>query len=317
VDLACPDRDAAAAVAGLLAATEAAEPTGEHYGTEDVREELTAPNLRLPEGSVSVWDGARLLAYALTVPRETANPGAPAARRTAGPSRLPRPGPGRAVDRVVRARRRRPARAGLSPRAAGNFTRARTKASGDRGCARGRRIPEGPHLRDNADEPGFAAAAAGVPADLRLVPFAARFDEATWVAMNDAFAGHWGTTPYSPEMWRHRVTGSQPFRPEPSFLLVTEGGEVASFVLCALAEAGSGEAAAREVLVSFVGTCAALRGRGIAGALLPRGGPSPRAGFQSATLQADVDNAHNALGIYRRCGFEVTIVCGLDMRPMS
>jgi ribosomal protein S18 acetylase RimI-like enzyme len=40
-------------------------------------------------------------------------------------------------------------------------------------------------------------------------------------------------------------------------------------------------------------------------------------GFQSATLQADVDNAHNALGTYRRCGFEVTIVCGLDMRPMS
>jgi hypothetical protein len=56
----------AEAVAELLTAAEAAEPTGERYRTEDVREELTAPNVRLAEGSVSVWEGS---------PREAANPG--------------------------------------------------------------------------------------------------------------------------------------------------------------------------------------------------------------------------------------------------
>lgn len=310
--------DDAEAIADLLAATEDIEPTGEHYSVADVREELTAPNVRLGDGSVSVWDGARLVGYALAVPREAANPehrmrvemAVHPEFRDAEPAKqlldwLERTAPVLHAETFPNARLELHARVYDSQRwyasvlDAGGFAEARSFAT----------------MRADMDE---LPPRPDLPSTLRLARYDPAYEDATREAVNDAFSGHWGMTPYSPELWRHRMIGSPAFRPETSFLLLGEDGEVGSFVLSAFYAAEFEVTRVREVLIAYVGTRAVLRGQGVATALLAHTLDVAREqGYERAALEVDESNAYNALDIYRRCGFEVTQRVYAWVRPLS
>ncbi|MBB2935893.1 ribosomal protein S18 acetylase RimI-like enzyme [Amycolatopsis bartoniae] len=466
----------AGAIAELLHAAEAVEPTHEHYSVDDVREELTAPNVRLPDGSTSAWDSGRLIGYAMAVPREEANPEhrmrvelqvhpecrelgkpliewllatapklhsqtfpqaplelharshenqrwyaallteagftrsrsfatmradlrgagfgpdsggaalvraglgldssaaalgraglgpassaadlgpggsdgaaldpgessladlAPAdiGRADLGPAELGRAelgradlgpmGPGAAALGPVGsgAADSSPVnsgppdlgpvdtgRAGLGPDSGGADLGPGESSLADLGMADIGRADFGPADLARADLGPAGSGAAVVPhelpADLRLAGYAPEHEEATRLALNEAFRGHWGMAAYSPELFRHRVTGSPVFRPESSFLLLSDAGEVASFVLSAFYESDAEATGVRELQVSYVGTRAASRGRGVATALLAHTLRVAREqGYERAALGVDESNAHNALNIYRRVGFEVS-----------
>jgi ribosomal protein S18 acetylase RimI-like enzyme len=257
-------------------------------------------------GSTSAWDGDRLVAYVLVVPREAANPAHrmrieslvhPEYRDAAVGARLiewcvrtavplhEQAFPDASLELHARAYESQRWYAGVLN--ANGFERKRSFAT--------MRADLGPQ-----------SAEPELPAELRLVRFEDTYDEAARLAVNDTFAGHWGSTPYSPELWRHRTTGSPAFRPELSSLLLAGNGEVSAFVLCAFYEEDAMVSGVREVLVSFVGTRAALRGRGIATALLLHTlAEARKQGYERAALGVDMNNANNALDIYRRCGLEV------------
>ncbi|GAA4662066.1 GNAT family N-acetyltransferase [Amycolatopsis dongchuanensis] len=304
-------------VAGLLRAAEAVEPTHEHHSVEDVREELTAPNVRLRDGSTSVWSGERLLGYAMAVPRVEANPEHrmrvelqlhPDHRESGLGERLVgwllRTGPQLHAQTFPDADLELHGRAHENQRwyarllEANGFARLRSFAT---------------MRMDLGEQP----VPRPLPGELRLAGYAPEHDEAIRDALNDTFAGHWGMTAYSPELFRHRVTGSPAFRPETSFLLLGEHGEVAAFVLSAFYESDAAATGVRELLVSYVGTRGELRGRGIATALLTHTVTVAREqGYERATLGVDESNAHNALGVYQRVGFEVTDRAYAYVRPV-
>jgi ribosomal protein S18 acetylase RimI-like enzyme len=309
--------DDAEAIADLLHAMEDVEPTGEHYSADDVRDELTAPNVRLADGSVSVWDGPRLAAYAVAVPREAANPEHRMRVELAVRPEYRDAELGKQLlewlERtacVLHAETFPDARLELHARVyesqrwyasvleAGGFAEVRSFATMR---AELDELPPRPYL----------------PSTLRLAGYEPAYENVTRDAVNDAFSGHWGMTPYSPELWRHRMIGSPAFRPETSFLLLRDGGEVGAFVLSAFYEAEFEVTGVREVLIAYVGTRSALRGQGVATALLAHTLVVAREqGYERAALEVDESNAHNALDIYRRCGFEVTQRVYAWVRPL-
>ncbi|GAB2988819.1 GNAT family N-acetyltransferase [Amycolatopsis acidiphila] len=309
--------DDAEAIADLLEAAEAVEPTNEHYSAEDIRDELTVPNVRLADGSVSVWDGPRLVGYAMAVPREAANPEHRMRVELAVHPEYRDVELGKQLlewqERTAQALHAKTfpnARLELHARVyesqqwyasvlqAAGFAMARSFATMR---AELEKLPPRPEL----------------PPSLRLVGYEPAYEDPTREAVNDAFSGHWGMTPYSPELWRHRMIDGPAFRPRTSFLLLTEDGEVGSFVLSAFYQAEMEVTGVREVLIAYVGTRSALRGHGVATALLAHTLVAARdQGYERAALEVDESNAHNALDIYRRCGFEVTQRVHAWVRPM-
>ncbi|WP_158893953.1 GNAT family N-acetyltransferase [Amycolatopsis anabasis] len=298
----------AEAVAGLLAAANQVDPTGEHYSAEDVREDVASPNVDLAGGTTTAWDGDRLVAVVIPRVRDAANPVHqlrfemcvhPGYRDGEIGARL--------IDWLVRAatelHRRRFPDAPLELHGSTHENQRWLTALFETHGFR--------HARSFVDmraDLSVLPPNRPLPTDLRLVRFEDKYDELTRQARNDTFAEHWGSTVQSPEAWRHMITGSQSFRPDLSFLLLSPGeDEVAAFVLSAHFESDTAATGIRELYVSNVGTRRAMRGRGVATALLGHTLAEAKAhGFQRSVLGVDVDNATGALGIYQRCGFSVT-----------
>src|SRR3954468_10496234 len=66
--------DDAPALAGLYAAAEEVDRTGDHFSAEDLRDELEAPNVDLARATAGAWAGDRLVGYGLVLRRATATP---------------------------------------------------------------------------------------------------------------------------------------------------------------------------------------------------------------------------------------------------
>lgn len=298
--------DANAAVE-LLAAAEKADPTGEHHSAEDFLEEISSPNLDLARGTISAWDGERLVAYAEARFRDAAEPvhqmrvsasvhpdhrspelGAEIVRwfLRAGRDLHERTFPAAALALHGHSHESQHWYADVLT--AGGFTRARTFLD----------------MRADLDALPPSEDLPHLPGELRLVPFTTEYDEATRLARNATFAEHWGSTDQSPAAWRHLVTGSGSFQPELSFLVLGQGDVVMAFVLSAFFEADFRATGVRELYVSNVGTRQEWRGQGVATVLLAHTITEARArGFHRASLGVDVDNVNRALGVYERCGF--------------
>ena len=290
----------APALARLYAAAEEIDRTGEHYSAEDLRDELAGPNIDLARATTGIWAGDDLVGYGVVRRRDAANPVHmirlhsvvhPAHRADTLGARLTdwllktsrevheRTFPGAPLELVHGAYRNERWTAGVLE--AAGYELLRTMVTMRVGLDP---LPPQPPL----------------PGDVVPVPFGFEYDLATLDARNDTFAGHWGSTVYTDEAWRHLVTGARDFRPDLSFL-VLDGDRVGAFVL---SRVYSAEADVREQCISWVGTRAALRGRGIAAGLIGHALEAGKAaGFERAVLSVDVDNANRALKVYERCGF--------------
>ncbi|WP_410623256.1 GNAT family N-acetyltransferase [Amycolatopsis sp. cmx-8-4] len=306
-----------AALARLYAAAEEVDRTGEHFSTEDLREELEGPNIDLATASTGAWADDRLVGYGLVRRRDAANPVHmirlqsvvhPDHRDDAVGAHLvewftrtssavhERAFPGAPLELHHGSHQNERWIAGVL--AAAGYEHQRTMVDMRVGLAD---LPPQPPLPDGVEP----------------VPFDFEYDLATLDARNDTFGDHWGSTAYEPDAWRHLVTGSKDFRPDLSFL-VLDGEKVLAFVLSHFYASEAEATGIREHYATWVGTRDALRGRGVASGLLGHTVLAAKAaGFERSALNVDVDNAHRALGVYERCGFRVEDEWHVYVRPVA
>ncbi len=292
-------------LADTFAAAELVEPIDEHYSAEDLAEEISSPNIDLPTASTSAWDGDTLVAYGVLRRRDAANPAHMVRVET-----LVHPG---YRDDAIAAHLTawfeetgKEIHAKSFPDAplelhASTNTRQRwlTDVLVDAGYGHARWFVD--MRADLASIPP----AKPLPEEFPLVAYEEEYEAMTLRSRNETFEGHWGSTEQSPEAWRHRVVGAKDFQPELSFLLLSpERDRVVAMVLSAFFASDAAATGVKDLYVSHVATDAALRGRGIAGALLGHALVQAEAkGFQRASLNVDQDNSHRALGVYERVGF--------------
>lgn len=132
-------------------------------------------------------------------------------------------------------------------------------------------------------------------------PYTPELSEATRLAHNEAFSTHWGSTPWSVERWQDFV-GSRTFRPGICFLSLGPDGSVEAFSMARQWVDG-------EAWIDLVGTRPAARGRGLARACLSATlRAAAEAGFRTAGLDVDSQNAQGAGALYSSLGFEVVRV---------
>ncbi|WP_181775822.1 GNAT family N-acetyltransferase [Amycolatopsis pittospori] len=292
-------------LAATFAAAERVEPIDEHYNAEDLAEEIGSPNVDLPTATTSAWDGDTLVAYGLLRRRDAANP-----------AHMVR------VETLVHPEYRDDA---IAEHLAGWF-----EETGKQVHAKA--FPDAPlelHAAANTKQrwltdvllnSGYEHArwfvdmradlasippAKPLPEEFPLVTYEEKYEALTLRSRNETFADHWGSTDQSLEAWRHLVVGGKDFQPDLSFLLLSpERDRVVAMVLSAFFASDAAVTGVKDLYVSHVATDAALRGRGIAGALLGHAIAQAKAkGFQRASLNVDQDNSHNALGVYERVGF--------------
>ncbi|OXM61870.1 GNAT family N-acetyltransferase [Amycolatopsis vastitatis] len=293
------------ALARLYAAAEEVDRTGDHFSEDDLREELEGPNIDLVRATVGAFAGDRLIGYGLIRRRDAATPvhmirlqsvvhpehrddavGAHLVEWFAHTSRKvnERAFPGAPLELHHGLHQNERWIAGVL--AGAGYRHVRTMVNMRVGLAD---LPPQPPLPDG----------------LEAVPFDFEYDLAVLDARNDTFAGHWGSTIYQPDAWRHLVTGSKDFRPDLSFL-VLDGDKVLAFVLSHFSASEAEATGIREHYATWVGTREVLRGRGVASGLLGHTLRAAKdAGFDRSALNVDVDNAHRALGVYERCGYRV------------
>jgi mycothiol synthase len=169
-------------------------------------------------------------------------------------------------------------------------------------------------------ERGLDAELAGspVPPGVRLTAFGPEHVEDARLIRNEAFADHWGATPWSAEEWQ-RFMSYQAFRPAFSFLAY-EADEPLGLVIGHEYDSITASTGRRELYIATVGTRAMARKRGIASALLTAAlSAGRRDGCAIASLHVDADSPTGALGLYQRVGFTVssTNVSQLKAVPLT
>ncbi|WP_052869079.1 GNAT family N-acetyltransferase [Streptomyces niger] len=322
--------DSAPAWLELHHAVERADATGEHADTEEFLEVLADPKLDPDRDSLGLWDGPRLVAYAvLHTPH-----GALDAARFQGDAQVHPGWRHRGIgDRLF---------AWLEERA-----QARQAADAELSGLRGELLLEGmadqEDLAKLAERRGFTPCRwwfrmkqpldggrpepRPAPEGTRLVTYEAAYSEATRLAHNDAFRDHWNFTPFDETDWQTWVTGAKAFRPAMSRLLVTDEGvadkevadkEVAAYLLAEESTAETAATGSRDCHVGYLGTRRAYRGRGAAPALLREVLRTARdAGYDTVSLTVDTANPSGALGFYEESGFVVERETVTYTRPLA
>ncbi|MEU8782744.1 GNAT family N-acetyltransferase [Streptomyces sp. NPDC048637] len=291
-------------VAALLAGCEAADGIGVAVrGAEGVREDLSAPGIDLNGGTTSVWSGGEPAAYATTRIREHAEP---AHQLT--------------LDIAVHPAHRTP-----------SMIRQLLDWCQNTGARRHRELYDGTplelHVRTHHGQAWLAEAldtagyrrersywgmrldldshrligAPAMPTGTEIVPFDDAFDAKLLAARNAIFADNWGSAPMTARTWRHSITASPYFRPESSFLLLSERNqEILCYLLCTeLVDTCTD----RELYLANAGTQPALHGKGLYRAVFTHTLARAKAqGYRWAVLDVDATNPMAAGGFYERRG---------------
>ncbi|MFH8796482.1 GNAT family N-acetyltransferase [Streptomyces sp. NPDC017941] len=318
----------------LLEAVERADRAGEHIDAEELHEALSDPKLDLEHDTLGLWDGPRLVAYAvvytpygaLDVARfQGAAAVRPEWRRRGVGSRL-------VTWMEDRAAALHAAHPELSALPGELLLDGQAKDEGLRHLAeRSGYTPCRWWFEMKHPLTGDAPPARPAPEGTRPVPFDATYDEATRLAHNDAFRDHWNFTPFDRTDWNTWVTGPASFRPAMSRLLVTDsggpgdaaaggqapGGEVVAYLLAEESDAETAATGRRDCHVGYLGTRRAHRGRGAAPALLTELLRAAReSGYDTASLTVDTANPSGALGFYEGAGFVVSRESVTYARPL-
>lgn len=295
--------DDAAGVLGVLAALERAEPTDEHWGMDDVLEQMRSPGLDLGRHSYGVFDGDRLVGFGVLMlsPPDTAfraylfgGVDPTHERRRIGTAIVEE-----LVGRAIALRDEHdPALPGefklwIPSTRAGTAALARARGFETwRWFFRMQRDLTRP-IAATDPRPGFA-----------LRPYRTEDEEATRLARNAAFADHWGSVSTDHERWHAAFEGSATFRPRHSRVATASDGSLVAFVMV---QEFVSDTAARGYAtghIAVVGTVRAARGHGLATALVGAVMQSLAGdGYRYAELVVDADSPTGAGRIYERVGF--------------
>lgn len=299
--------------AALLAACEAVDDTGEHYGEADLAEEYANPDVDPAHDIIGAWDGEELVGYTLVYPRSTDGTHQrvhlegmthPAHRGRGVGTLLVRAMLARAD--AVHAQRNPllPLRLGVSGVSTNS---AQEELLGEHGL-----VPERWSFAMRAGLPVAGAAHPGppaaLPADLVLRTWTPELDAALHAAHNEVFLDHPNFTPWTEVMWEQWVRGSRSFRPDVTLLVTPadRADHVVAYVQTSEFDAHQAATGRREAYVAKVGTRREHRGRGLAALLLAEAlRRYTEAGYDEAALDVDSENPTGALGVYSRAGFEV------------
>jgi mycothiol synthase len=294
--------------AGLLAAAEPVDDTGENYDADDLVEELADESIDPARDTKGLWLGDKMLGYALVRGATGVVDGvyrvhvegtvAPADRRRGHGQRLLDWSLARA--REVHAERHPDVPGTFAVRVGEAVTGAHAMLE-RAGFVRARWFFQ---LTRSLDQ---APPAVRVPDGLRLVPYDGGYDEQTRLAHNEAFGDHWGSSPSTPQSWAHWSVGQRAFRPALSYLMLDDlagANPVVGYLLSYEYDADTAATGIREAYVGILGTRREWRGRGVARALLGTAvGAYGDAGFARTSLDVDADNATGALGLYTSLGY--------------
>ena len=292
--------------AGLLAACEAIDNTGEHFGEADLAEFLIDPDMDLPRGSMSAWDGPEMVGDCLLQFRPSAQPVHqmrcygdvhPQYRGRGIGSRLLAWAEGAAAELHTERYGARPLALEVQCQA-GNARALRLFAQ--HGYREARRF------YTMACDLSAPPPDRPVPEGVKIASFTPDLSADALLVRNEAFHDHWGSADTAPDRWELQI-GSEAFRAEYSLLGTDDAGTPLSIVMCYEFDAATAATGHRDLHVWLVGTRRAARGRGIASALLARALAVARAdGFVTASLGVDADSPTGAVGVYERLGFTVT-----------
>jgi GNAT superfamily N-acetyltransferase len=141
------------------------------------------------------------------------------------------------------------------------------------------------------------------PESVEIIPWDRSLDEGTRLAMNEAFADHWGSTPMDAEAFGHFIERSA-VRLDLSFQAV-DGDEVVGYSLNGFFPDDEEATGRREGWVRSLGVRRPWRGRGVASALLEHSfNAFLDAGMTHSILGVDTENPTGAFGVYERLGYE-------------
>jgi len=301
-------RDDAAAVNDLLAAAETVDRTEEHYSVADVEEELENPMIDLGRDWLLIERDDQVVGQCRLMPR------APDGDRvslaidgTVHPDHRRQGIGSRVIPMMVARAHEYAAERGLGPVITGSAPSANTDLEAI--FARQGLVPERwSFLMEadlHADEVGVDEPS--VPDGYTLGTWEGIDHDEMRATHNIAFVGHYGFTPWSPEMWAQWVSTSRNFRPELSLVLRDASGAIAAYVQTSEFDATQEVTGLREAFVAKVGTTPPHRRRGLASLLLRIALRRYReAGFDKSTLDVDSENPTGALGIYEKAGFTTT-----------
>jgi mycothiol synthase len=138
-----------------------------------------------------------------------------------------------------------------------------------------------------------------------LVPFDVARDEEVRRAHNRAFVDHFGTAERDAYAWQTWFTGQKAFRPELSWLALSDGA-VVGYSLVYEYDADTAATGVREAYLGQIGVLPEARGRGVASACIAASLHAAAAdGLGRAGLTVDTQNTTGALGLYEHLGFAV------------
>ncbi|MCO7218871.1 GNAT family N-acetyltransferase [Klenkia sp. PcliD-1-E] len=292
------------AVAGLLAAAERVDDTGEHHDADDLAEYWFAPFVDADRDLRVVVDGDDVVAAGAAV--------APPTFRDAYAVHLDgRVHPDRRGEGIGRAllawqvERGRQIHAERHPEAHGRLTvLALDTVAGLEGLLRRSGFEPARWFQTMA-RPLTDLPAPRVVDGVQLVPFDWARDEQVRHAHNAAFTEHYGSSERDRTSWESMFTGQRAFRPDLSVLAV-EDDEVLGYVLAYLYEADTAATGEADAYYGQIGVVPSARGRGLSKAVITAAlAAAAAAGCDSASLEVDTDNVSDAQGLYTSLGFAV------------
>jgi mycothiol synthase len=135
---------------------------------------------------------------------------------------------------------------------------------------------------------------------LRIVRYEPRYEDGLYAAHMEAFSDHWGFQWRPQAEWRQRLS-TVSFRPQQTFLAVTDADEVAGYLVTC------GYEDPTRLTMATIGTRRTWRRKGVASSLIAAALAGYReVGVRTANLGVDTANPTGALRVYERMGFRPT-----------
>jgi mycothiol synthase len=160
------------------------------------------------------------------------------------------------------------------------------------------------HWEHDLTRPTVPPPAVAIPDSITVLPYQARYDEATRIAHNQAYADSPGALLPDAQSWPQHAVGLPSFFPDASFIAVTADPtgdpDIVAFLFSLRRPSIDGSS---EAFVDCVGTRQPSRRRGLATILIDRAVAAYRhAGLDRARLQVRSTNT-DAIRVYTRLGF--------------
>jgi GNAT superfamily N-acetyltransferase len=154
------------------------------------------------------------------------------------------------------------------------------------------------------------------PEGVQIIPWDRSLDEKTRLALNEAFADHWGSTPIDRDSFNHRIQRSS-VRLDLSFQAV-DGDEVVGYTVNAFMPDDERVTGRRDGWVDSLGVRRPWRGRGVASALLEHSfNAFLEAGMTHSMLGVDTENPTGAFRVYENVGYEPRHTFVISQREVS